>query len=110
MKPGSEVDLDSLIKDTIRLTASAEVACIAPNPLSKALQYSGYTNTNIYFQDTCSESCAKSAVVWQCTQEIYLSTIIISPLNHENGFRTNFCICLQIRIETGASIKGGRGC
>ncbi|XP_020095726.1 uncharacterized protein LOC109715226 isoform X2 [Ananas comosus] len=41
VKPGSEVDLDSLIKDTIRLTASAE--------------------------DTCSESCAKSAVVWQYT-------------------------------------------
>ncbi|XP_072957814.1 large ribosomal RNA subunit accumulation protein YCED homolog 2, chloroplastic isoform X1 [Typha angustifolia] len=39
VKPGSEADLDSLIQDTIRLSTSAK--------------------------DTCSESCEKSAVIWQ---------------------------------------------
>ncbi|KAJ8511252.1 hypothetical protein OPV22_001686 [Ensete ventricosum] len=43
VKPGSEADLDTIIQDTIRLTASAK--------------------------DTCSESCAKSTIIWQSTDE-----------------------------------------
>lgn len=39
VKPGSEADLDSLIQDTIRLTASAK--------------------------DTCSKSCEKPAIIWR---------------------------------------------
>ncbi|KAH0456448.1 hypothetical protein IEQ34_014355 [Dendrobium chrysotoxum] len=41
VKPGSEADLDSVVQDTIRLIASTK--------------------------DTCSESCEKSAITWQCT-------------------------------------------
>ncbi|XP_020261244.1 uncharacterized protein LOC109837418 isoform X2 [Asparagus officinalis] len=41
VQPGSEADLDSLVQDTIRLTASGK--------------------------DTCSEACEKSAVIWQYT-------------------------------------------
>ncbi|CAL9209828.1 unnamed protein product [Musa hybrid cultivar] len=43
VKPGSEADLDSIIQDTIRLTASTK--------------------------DTCSESCAKTTIIWQSTDE-----------------------------------------
>ncbi|WOL16868.1 hypothetical protein Cni_G25656 [Canna indica] len=43
VKPGSEADLDSIIQDTIRLTTSAK--------------------------DTCSESCEKSTIIWQSTDE-----------------------------------------
>ncbi|KAF8702758.1 hypothetical protein HU200_032588 [Digitaria exilis] len=40
VRPGEEVDLDSVIQETVRLTASAK--------------------------SSCSEACEKSTVVWQC--------------------------------------------
>lgn len=73
-KPGSEVELDSLIQETLRLTTSVKAIDLSILQLSFICCGMNY-NISLYgfiLQDTCSESCEKSPPSWHCMYDIHV--------------------------------------